>query len=124
VRLTRRYEASPAEVWNVLTEAETMARWLGQPRQLSLSVGGAFELELPRGASVVGRIRTLEPGRLLEMEWRRDGEDDSVVRFEVRNVGGGTVLVLDHTLIEERLGMSYIARWTSTLRQFEAAVGR
>ena len=124
LRLTRRYDAAPAEVWEALTEPESLARWLGEPAELNLSAGGAFGLELPGGGRVAARVRTIEPGRLLELDWRCDAEDASVVRFELTNEGGGTMLVLDHTGIGEPLGMPYIARWTRSLERFPVAVAR
>jgi uncharacterized protein YndB with AHSA1/START domain len=122
VRLTRRYDAAPAEVWRALTEPESVARWLGRPTDVELSPGGAFGVELPGDGRVAGRIRTLEPGRVLELDWRRDGEDASRVRFEVESTTTGTVLVVEHSLIEEPLGMWYMAGWTRALERFTWAV--
>ena len=34
----------------------------------------------------------------------------------------GTILVLDHSQIEERFGMAYINRWLRTVDRFEAEV--
>jgi uncharacterized protein YndB with AHSA1/START domain len=119
VRLTRRYAAAPAEVWKALTEPESLARWLGRPNDVELVPGGAFVLQLPEGDSVEGRVREVERQRVLELDWRRAGEDVSRVRFELREEGGGTVLVLDHAVIDERYGMGYITRWTRLLERLE-----
>jgi uncharacterized protein YndB with AHSA1/START domain len=104
VRLTRRYAASPAEVWRALTEPESVARWLGAPLAAE-------------------RIRELEPERLLELDWEPPGEEASVVRFEVTAEGDRTVVVVDHRLIEERFGMAYINSWLRAVDRFEAEVG-
>ena len=87
VRLTRRYAATPAEVWSALTEPVSLARWLGEADWAE--AGGSF--------------RKVEPERVLELDWRPDGEDVSLVRFELSRDGDTTVLVLDHRLIEARL---------------------
>jgi uncharacterized protein YndB with AHSA1/START domain len=95
VRLTRRYADSPAEVWRALTEPASLARWL-RP---------GFEV----------RPATVEPGRVLELDWQPPGEDPSVVRIELGADGDGTILVLDHARIEARLGMGALQFWGGVL---------
>ena len=117
VRLTRRYPAPAADVWRALTDPESLARWLGRPNDVQFQAGGSFVLELPGGDRVEGRIRELEPGRVLELDWSLPGEDVSLVRFELREEGDRTVLVLDHSQVEEPHGMAYMARWTRLLER-------
>jgi len=119
VRVTRRYEAGPAEVWAALTESASLGRWLGRPGKVELSPGGAFELDVgPSGLEA--RVREVEPGRLLELDWRYGDEDPSVVRFELAAEGAGTLLVLDHRRIEEPVGMAYMSRWTASIDRLGA----
>src|SRR4051812_12348446 len=122
LRLTRRYEATPGEVWRVLTEPASIARWLAAPVDVELVPGGAFELALANGSRIDGRVREVVPEQLLELDWRHAGEERSVVRFELRTEDGGTVLVLDHGRIEAPLGMAYISRWSRMLDRLDAAV--
>jgi uncharacterized protein YndB with AHSA1/START domain len=103
VRFTRRYDATPAEVWAALTEPESIARWLG-PTESS--------------------VRDSEPERLLELDWLPAGDEPSVVRFELRPTeDGGTQLVLDHRRINAVQGMLYAERWTNTLRRLDELLG-
>jgi len=102
LRLTRRYAASPGEVWRALTEPESVARWLAPPPGVE--------------------FRTVEPERVLELAWHPDGEEPSVVRLELRAEDGGTTLVLDHRQIVATLGMRYTRVWTARLEAFEEAV--
>jgi uncharacterized protein YndB with AHSA1/START domain len=95
VRLTRRYREPPAEVWRALTEASSLARWL-------------------RPGFDVPRVE-LEPGRVLELDWRPPGEAPSVVRIELEPAGDGTLLVLEHTRIEAARGMAAIGFWTGAV---------
>jgi uncharacterized protein YndB with AHSA1/START domain len=102
VRLTRRYAASPEEVWAAITEPESVAHWLGRP--------------------IPGKARVVEPQRVLELEWRPDGEPPSVVRFDLAAVEGGTRLVLDHSRLDERTCMRYGAAWTRAFDRFQRLV--
>jgi uncharacterized protein YndB with AHSA1/START domain len=122
VRLTRRYDASPAEVWGALTEPDSMARWLAHPRSVELSPGGSLELELRNSGVIAAVVREVEPGRVLELDWRYESEDPSIVRFELAADGDGTMLVLDHRRIDERFGMLYISRWEQAIARFETVV--
>jgi uncharacterized protein YndB with AHSA1/START domain len=95
IRLTRRFAEPPAEVWRALTEPQSLDRWLrpGFP--------------VPQA--------DVEPGRVLELDWRPPGEEPSVVRIQLREDGDGTVLVLDHALIQAERGMSGVRFWTAAL---------
>lgn len=102
VRLTRRYSFPPEEVWDALTEPASLARWLDP----------GFDI----------RPAVVEPGRVLELDWRPPGEEPSVVRFELSAADGGTVLVLDHARIEERAGMRAMTFWTAALHRLEESL--
>jgi uncharacterized protein YndB with AHSA1/START domain len=124
VRLTRYYSAAPDDVWAALTDPDSLARWLAAPGQLDLRRGGSFELELQDGERMIGRVRSVEPSRVLELDWMARGEEPSIVRFELSQDGGGTVLVLDHSRIDARVGMRYMARWERHLEWLDAVVER
>jgi uncharacterized protein YndB with AHSA1/START domain len=64
----------------------------------------------------------IEPHRVLELEWRPDGERPSVVRFDLSAVEGGTRLVLDHTRLDERTCMRYGAAWTQAFDRLQRLV--
>lgn len=105
-----------------MSDSESLARWLAVPRVIELRRGGRFELELSDGGRIEGRVREIEPSRVLELDWLFAGEEPSIVRFELAQDGQGTVLVLEHTRIEEPRGMLYIARWSETLERFSEKV--
>jgi uncharacterized protein YndB with AHSA1/START domain len=117
VRFTRSYPAPPAEVWAALTEPESIGRWLAQPVEIDLSPGGAYEL---RG--LPARVRSVEPERVLELDWEPAGEDPSVVRFELTPHEDGTQLVLDHRRINAVIGMAYMERWVTSLERLDGVI--
>ena len=98
VRFTRRYAEAPAEVWQALTQPDSLARWL-RPG-----------FDVPRNE--------VEPGRVLELDWRPPGEEPSLVRIELTPDGGGTVLVLDHARVEASRGMEAMRYWQHALERF------
>ena len=118
VRLTRRYDANPAEVWDALTRPESVARWLAPASKLELEPGGTIELRF-NPMRVDCRVRALESGRVLELDWHERGKEPSVVRFELVPDGEGTRLVLEHAQIPAVVGSAYAAGWTRHLDRFE-----
>ncbi len=98
LRLIRRYDEPPADVWRALTEPESLDRWLrpGFP--------------VPQ--------REVEAERVLELDWRPPGEEPSVVRIELAPDGSGTTLVLDHARIEAVHGMAAMRFWFAALASF------
>jgi uncharacterized protein YndB with AHSA1/START domain len=124
VRLTRRYDASPAEVWAALTEPVSLARWLARTQTVELFPGGAFELRFTDDEStwVAGQVTEVEHEGVLELDWRHPGEQPSIVRFELAADGDGTVLVVDHRRLEERLGLAYAAGWRQHLDRLESCI--
>ncbi len=110
--MTRYLEAPASDVWAALTEAGAIARWLAHPAKLELAPGGAFDLRFARDSSqMAGRVRALEPERVLELDWSYPGEPPSVVRFELAAEGQRTKLVLEHRRLDDRTCMSYARRW-------------
>ena len=120
VRLTRRYDAAPGEVWDALTDPASLARWLARVVEAELVPGGALVLALPGdGGLIDARVREVEAHRMLELDWAHAGEERSIVRFELEPDGDGTRLVLDHRRIDEPVGMTYISRWTRAIQRLE-----
>jgi uncharacterized protein YndB with AHSA1/START domain len=105
LRLTRRYDASPQEVWAALTDAASVEAWLA-----------------PAAATWLRGLREVEPGRVLELDWRHGDEEPSAIRVELIPTEGGTTLVLDHRRIAAPIGMRYIGRWTRALDRVQGAL--
>jgi len=123
VRLTRYYRASPGEVWAALTDSASIAKWLAPVSEVDLSSGGAFELRLDGGAVLYAQVRAIETERLLELDWTLPGEEPSVVRLELRPDGDGTILSLDHRLVDARFGMRVMNLWEDHLARLDVLLG-
>jgi uncharacterized protein YndB with AHSA1/START domain len=101
-RFTHRYDAPPAQVWQALTDPDSVARWLAAPAGVA--------------------VTRSEPERLLELDWSPPGEPPSLVRIELRAEGERTLLVLDHERIDATLGMRYMRDWSRALDRLAAAL--
>ena len=123
VRITRRLPAKREEVWAALTDPEAMSRWLDPCCETGFAEGAEVELRGRDGEPVTARVRELQPGRLLELDWETGG-DVSVVRFELSGAGDETTLVLDHRRIDARVGMAYAAAWERAVKRLLGSVER
>jgi uncharacterized protein YndB with AHSA1/START domain len=99
--------ASPAEVWDALTDGEHVSRWFGAEVEMAPRLGGQVRFRWPDGAERGAVIEALEPERLLVLRWlpfernaegrtrRRPG---TTVRFTLGPRGEGSLLVVEETL--------------------------
>lgn len=118
VRFEREYAASVERVWAAVTEPEQLRGWLAvggavlEPR-----VGGRFEVRMTPGEDETawGTVLAFQPPRLLEVEWRYEGEDESVLRIELEPLGDSTLLVLDHRLLQTAQAPGYGSGWHAYL---------
>lgn len=116
VHLERRYEAPPEEVWTILTEPHNVRNWLAK-MELEPRVGGRVTFDWGGTNQDEGVVREFDPPHVFEYTWTRNGE--SVIRFELRPDGDGTLLVLDHaaTSLDQAIGVG--AGWQSHLDAIE-----
>ena len=96
--------ASPQRIYSALTDAAQFTEMtaLGgmknaRPAAIDRDEGGAFSLF---GGAIVGRHLELVPDRRLVQAWRETSWDPgvySIVKFDLRPKGAGTLIVFDHT---------------------------
>ena len=82
-----------------------------RPTQISGAVGGAFVIF---GGHIIGRQIELVPTERIIQAWRVvDWEPGvySIARFELREQGGGTRIVFDHTGFPKGLGAHLAEGW-------------
>ena len=118
VRFEREYAAPMERVWAAVTDPEQLRGWLAAGGAvLEPRVGGRFEVRMTpeEKETAWGTVLAFEPPRLLEVEWRYEGEDESVLRIELESRGEATLLVLDHRLLQARQAPGYGSGWHAYL---------
>lgn len=97
-------------VWAALTEPEQRAEWFGE----TVIADGRIEMmpsdppAAPEAKRLTGRILVWDPPHVLEHEWRQRIVEDGVVRYELREDGGGTILTFTHTGLSERNARGFV----------------
>ena len=114
IRFERSYDATPEEVWEAVTEPESIRRWLFGDAVLEPRVGGRFQIVWSEDERTGGAVLAWEPPRVLEVEWN-EGGDRTVVRIEIESSNGGAVLVLDHRNLTPEIAIGVGAGWHSHL---------
>jgi uncharacterized protein YndB with AHSA1/START domain len=119
----RRYRKPVAKVWAALTTPERLADWLAEA-EIELKPGGAVRLNWNKGAhTMTGRVIAYEPPHVLAWSWPIDGRE-TVVRFELRADGEGTLLTLTHAGIgpQSAAGASVRTGWHAHLEGLPDAI--
>lgn len=110
----RRHLPYPIErVWAALTDPLEREAWFGET-VIDGRTGGSIEMvptdppAAPDAKRLTGRILVWEPPYVLEHEWRQRIVEDSVVRYELRPDGDGTLLTFTHTGLSEQNARGFI----------------
>ena len=108
IRITRRLPATPAEVYDAWTDAQSIAEWMcpgpgmSSKATLDVRVGGRFHIDM-MGPGVSyphdGEYLRLDRPRLIEFTWISDGtqQQPTVVTIELKPAGDDTELTLTHS---------------------------
>ena len=80
------FPASPAEVWEAITEAEKLEEWFATEVELDPQPGGEGVFRWADGDERRAVVREAEPGERLVLDWDDKGE----VVLELEEVDGGT----------------------------------
>ncbi len=98
LRFEATYQHSPARVWQALTDQAALEKWLMR-NDFQARMGHKFQFRAqprPGWDGVVNcEVVELDPPRKLAYRWV-GGPLDSIVRFSLEPVPGGTRLVLEH----------------------------
>ncbi len=81
-------DATPAEVYESLTDEEVFARWFGAKVGIEPRVGGRWAMGGFDAGGEYGKILELEPGRKMVIRW----PDEQVTSWELADSGGRTRL--------------------------------
>src|SRR6266496_1235261 len=82
------FPASPAEVWEALTEPERLEEWFATEVELDAEVGGEGVFRWGDGEERHAVVRELDEERRLVLDW----DDAGRVVIELEEVDGGTHL--------------------------------
>ncbi len=105
------FKASPKRIYEALMNDKEHGEFTGGPAKISRDVGGAFSCH---GGMVVGRNVELIPNKRIVQAWRIGDWDDgvySIVRFELKEQGSETQLILDHSGFPEGAGEHLEGGW-------------
>lgn len=138
LRLTQRYAAPVARVFEAWTRPEVMSRWMSprpeSPCHVTADVrpGGRYRIEMKNameGADyiAIGVYEEIVPNRRLVFTWSWEGNpalaENTLVTVEFEAQGGGTALTLTHERfagVEQRNNHS--DGWTACLSRLDAAL--
>jgi len=100
------FDADPASVWVAITELKQMRQWFFENiPDFKPQVGFSVEFDVDAGERIFPhqwKITRVEPGKLIEYNWRYGGyTGDAIVIFEVIPVNGSSMLRLTNIVTED-----------------------
>jgi uncharacterized protein YndB with AHSA1/START domain len=114
-----------AEVWEAITDPKQVELWY-MAKVARDSTAGTVEFQHPNELRARGRLLEWSPPRIYEYEWKVDpgsgiprGEN-SVVRWELSPVEGGTLLVMTHRKLSRRLAETFVRGFNDFLNRLSA----
>jgi uncharacterized protein YndB with AHSA1/START domain len=123
--------ASPARVYELLTDAELLVEWMAPRADLNAVPGGALTWTHHSGDSVVGTFVELVPARRIVFTYGWDREDvrippgSTTVEIDLRPRDGGTELHLLHRGLAGPMADAHSGGWNNYLARLAAvAEGR
>jgi activator of HSP90 ATPase len=105
-------KASPQRIYEILLDSKQFAAFTGSAAEVDPKVGGVFSLF---GGLIVGRNVELIPNERIVQAWRPGNWIPgvySIVKFELKPRGSGTLVVLDHTGFPEGDFDTLSSGWT------------
>jgi uncharacterized protein YndB with AHSA1/START domain len=123
--------ASPARVYELLTDAALLVEWMAPRADLDPRPGGALTWTHLNGDSVVGAFVELVPNRRIVFTYGWDRDDvrippgSTTVEIDLRPSGGGTELHLVHRGLAGPMADAHSGGWDNYLARLAAvAEGR
>ena len=124
-------DAAPARVYELLTDAELLTRWMAPSATVDARPGGAITWTHVNGDSVVGAYVELMPDRRIVFTYGWDREDVNIppgsttVEIDLRPSGEGTDLHLSTAGSSEPMADAHTGGWANYLARLAAvAEGR
>jgi uncharacterized protein YndB with AHSA1/START domain len=118
-------EASPAEVWEALTDEDRLQEWIAPEVELDPVEGGDL-LVRDRDGERPGTVETVEEEERFAFTWERPGQGESLVEFTIEAVPGGTrVTVVETATMPIAAGptaLASIADWGPPLTRLGRAL--
>src|SRR3954470_2963158 len=113
-------DASPATVWELLTDEHEATRWMGQAAQFDLRPGGRYRVEVIPGNTARGEFVEIDPPHRLVYTWGwEDGgsatsvpSGSSMIEFDLVPEGSATLLRFRHSgLPSAQSAASHVHGW-------------
>lgn len=120
--------ATRETVWRFFEEPALFARWWGEGSSIEARVGAPMKICYPNGDSASGEVKSLRVGEEIVFSFGYDQEGKpiapggSLVRIELAEREGGTLISLRHTVGDEATRDLHVPGWRYQMALFAKAL--
>lgn len=123
VHLQRVLPATPARLWQAITDPKELSKWMA-PTEITPGKGGKVSVFFDNDENVRdGEILIWDEPQTLEYQWIFDGEEPSILRFDLEPHPQGTLLTVRHRLLPTHLTNGYEHGWQAYLDRLAGHFG-
>ncbi|MCX6399930.1 MAG: TIGR03086 family metal-binding protein [Propionibacteriales bacterium] len=120
---------SPDDAFALVTQPERLRRWTAVTARVDLRAGGDYRWTVTPGNVVAGKVREVEPGRRVVLEWAWDDMPgaagvDSTVIITVEPAEGGSLVTLTHEGLTPEQEVGHEEGWNHFLGRLEVAAAK
>ncbi|MHA6482965.1 SRPBCC family protein [Paenibacillus sp. strain BS8-2] len=107
----RQLKHSKDEVWQAITDPNSIKMWLTATADIEHFEGGKLELRWDNGDVVTGKVMTYKPNNKLSYTWTEETSGESIVSFQLSDSEQGTLLTLEHLFYKTNDLPSFLSGW-------------
>jgi uncharacterized protein YndB with AHSA1/START domain len=118
VRYDRRLDATPAQVWDALTDPGELARWLGH---VTVADRAVTVLLAPDAPPATGRVAYSDPEKMLEVDLQWPDEPPARFVAEIAELGSQrAIVVVEYRGVPEAVAAERAAEWHGRIEALAA----
>lgn len=106
IEIEREVKQPSDRVWSALTSEKEIETWMEYPTSFEAKLGGKVLINFSEDDPLKGVVCEFEAPKTIAFTW-----NNSIIRWQLENVKGGTLIKLGHYGVEQQFLVGVAAGW-------------